>query len=172
MTRFNPWPDYWDQRTNATEAARWAGDANALAGLFPGLQPEAIQRYFVRWTPQLLAGEPTVAYPGDGAPFGNCWQLVDFLRRCGFAFPEVAERPSQPAELSPEVQVLVEKRSADRLRFEAEQAWHAKDYPKVVELLTPLGADLRLPEQKKLEYCRKRSASGLSRKASWWRFWC
>jgi hypothetical protein len=170
--RFNPVPDYWDRRINEAEFSRWAGDAASMAGLFPDLQAEAIGEYFVRWTPDLLANGPTFAYPDDQAAYGNCWQLADFLRRCGFGFPELKEEPAyEPVELSPELQALVEKRSADRIRFEADQAWRAKDFPAVIELLVQLGDNLKPSEQKKLAYCRRSVAPSSPRRVPWWRFW-
>lgn len=154
------------------EVARWAGDAQLLARVLPDLQPGEIEKYFVRWTPELLAGKPALAYPGDRAPFGDCWQLIDFLRRCRFAFPEIDDEPPYSrVELSPEVQALVEKRGADRIRFEADRAWRAKDHARVIELLSQVGDDLRPSEQKKLEYSRKSTGGGVPRKPPWWRFW-
>jgi hypothetical protein len=42
-----------------------------------------------------------------------------------------------------------------RMRAEVEEAWHAKDYAKVVELYEPVRDDLSPAEIKKLEYARK-----------------
>lgn len=82
---FNPIPDYWDQ-VDAQERNRWAGNAQSVASLVPGLAAESIERYFVPWTEDLVAVEQK-SYADDEFSIGDTWQLTDFMRRLGFTYP-------------------------------------------------------------------------------------
>lgn len=90
VARFNPLPDYWEQ-IDDTERARWAGDADAVAALVPGLDPATIRNYFRPWDDEITGGErfDTKAYPDDEHEFGVDWQLCDFMKRAGLPYPDV-----------------------------------------------------------------------------------
>jgi hypothetical protein len=81
---FNPIPDYWGGIDDA-ERNRWAGNAESVASLVPGLAASSIERYFVPWTEDLAAGQKS--YDDDEFAIGVDWQLTDFMRRLGFAYP-------------------------------------------------------------------------------------
>lgn len=85
FTWFNPMCEYWGE-LEAEEQQRWSGDATAVASLVPGLDPSAIERYFVNWTEEVLEN-PEKAYEDDEYNIGEDWQLVDFMKRLGFAYP-------------------------------------------------------------------------------------
>lgn len=74
--QFCPIPDYWDD-ISSEEAESWRGDAAVIARYVPGLKPEDIARYLIRWQP---GQEEKKAYPYDEYP--NCdWQLFDFMKK-------------------------------------------------------------------------------------------
>jgi hypothetical protein len=82
---FNPIPDYW-ARVNDAERERWAGNAEVVASLVPGLAASSIERYFVPWSEDVLAAEEK-SYDDDEFAIGVDWQLTDFMRRLGFTYP-------------------------------------------------------------------------------------
>lgn len=82
---FNPIPDYWEQ-VDDEERNRWAGNAQSVASLVPGLAAGSIERYFVPWTEDVLAAVQK-SYDDDEFAIGVDWQLIDFMRRLGFVYP-------------------------------------------------------------------------------------
>ena len=82
---FNPIPDYWEQ-VDDEEHNRWAGNAQSVASLVPGLAAGSIERYFVPWTEDVLAADRK-SYDDDEFAIGVDWQLTDFMRRLGFVYP-------------------------------------------------------------------------------------
>lgn len=85
VARFNPIPDYWDEIEDA-ERAHWAGDAKVVASLVPGITAASVERYFIPWTEETVTSEGK-AYADDEFAIGVDWQLTDFMRRLGFAYP-------------------------------------------------------------------------------------
>jgi hypothetical protein len=85
VTCFNPIPDYWEE-IDDDERQRWAGNAQAVASLVPGLDTASIERYFVPWAEDVLAAEQK-SYDDDEFAIGVDWQLIDFMRRLGFVYP-------------------------------------------------------------------------------------
>lgn len=83
---FNPRPDYWDE-VSPDERRKWAGDAEAVCRLVPGVRPESIRKYFVTWT-EGLENTQSTAYDDDEYSFGSDWQMVDFMRRIGLTYPD------------------------------------------------------------------------------------
>ena len=87
VTQFNPIPDYWEA-LDPRERARWLGDAEAVAARIPGIAPDSISGYFVEWDDATLGMEDSPkAYPDDEFSIGNCWQMIDFMRRIGLKYP-------------------------------------------------------------------------------------
>lgn len=87
VDRFNPIPDYWEELDDA-ERGLWQGNAKEVARIVPNLSPEAISRYLVRWSENVVGSDQrTKAYPDDEFYYGDDWQLVDFMRHLGLEFP-------------------------------------------------------------------------------------
>lgn len=84
MDHFNPIPDYWSDDLPDEERELWAGSAEAVARHWPNIQPDAIEDYLTPWN---LDESPERAYPNDEFPSGDCWQLMDFMRRLGLDYP-------------------------------------------------------------------------------------
>ncbi len=61
------------------------GNPALLASCF-GIQPQEIDRYLVVWEEDME--EDVLAYPQDEFPYGDCWQMADFLKRLGFPYPD------------------------------------------------------------------------------------
>ena len=87
VDQFNPVPDYWGEMDDDDPNA-WCGNAEEVARCVPGVKPEQITNYLIRWRIEML-GASTVqkAYPTDKYGYGCDWQLVDFLQKLGFDFP-------------------------------------------------------------------------------------
>jgi hypothetical protein len=87
VDQFNPVPDYW-QELEEGELRSWKGDATEVARRVPGLAPEQIARYLVRWGDEVFeAAERKKAYPTDQFYYGDDWQLVDFMGKLGLDYP-------------------------------------------------------------------------------------
>jgi hypothetical protein len=110
---FNPIPDYWEP-IDDDERHRWAGNAQTVASLVPGLDAASIERYFVPWAEDVLAAEQK-SYDDDEFAIGVDWQLTDFMRRLGFVYPlddtgnptgetfylKIRRKRQQPADVEP-----------------------------------------------------------------------
>jgi hypothetical protein len=87
VDQFNPVPDYWGE-VEDEESDSWRGDARAVAARVPGLSPDVVARYLVRWGADVVESSGRVkAYPDDRYHYGDDWQLVDFMRRLGLDYP-------------------------------------------------------------------------------------
>jgi hypothetical protein len=84
VAQFNPLPEYWDDSISEAERQAWAGDAEKVASYLPDLDVSAISPYFKHWDFDERGGK---AFPDDEFEFNDAWQLCDFLRRIGFAYP-------------------------------------------------------------------------------------
>jgi len=85
MTRFNPIPNYWDDGISEEEMDSWRGDSAIISRYWPGVDPESIDRYFVRWN--LDAPNQERAYPEDEFSYGCDWQMCDFIKKLGLTYP-------------------------------------------------------------------------------------
>lgn len=63
----------------------WAGDAGLIARVWPAVEVEEVRNYLVRW--DLDDDEPGKAYSVDRFHFRSCFQLIDFMRKLGLAYP-------------------------------------------------------------------------------------
>lgn len=81
--QFNPIPDYWGD-LGADERAIWLPSADAVARYVPGARAQELAPYLVEWPDEGLPGK---AHPDDEFEYID-WQVVDFMRRLGFAYPE------------------------------------------------------------------------------------
>ncbi|HOD82055.1 MAG: hypothetical protein BWX88_00775 [Planctomycetes bacterium ADurb.Bin126] len=87
VDQFNPVPDYW-QELEGEERDSWRGNPTAVAQRVPGLAPEEISRYLVRWDDEALKSPlRKKAYPTDKFAYGEDWQLVDFMGKLGLDYP-------------------------------------------------------------------------------------
>ena len=85
VDQFNPIPDYWSEKMSEAEMQEWAGRAAVVGMHWPDLEPETIGNYLFDW--DLDDEEPDKAYPDDEFTFNDCWQVTDFMRRLGLAYP-------------------------------------------------------------------------------------
>jgi hypothetical protein len=83
--QFNTIPDYWNDDLSDEERQLWAGDAATVARFCPHVREDAIRKYLVPW--DLEEDEPGKAYKDDEFDYGDCWQLMDFMRRLGLPYP-------------------------------------------------------------------------------------
>lgn len=86
---FNPVPDFYSP-VPKQQFSIWRGDAARVCRSFPGLQTERIANYLRFWD-DLKEGE-TFAYPEDKHAYRDGRQATDFIRRIGFAAPELEEK--------------------------------------------------------------------------------
>jgi hypothetical protein len=85
--QFNPIPDYWGE-LSGDEMASWVGDADEVSEKVPGIFPELVSAYLVRWGDEVFeADEPFKAYPSDRYAYGDCMQLFDFIDKLGLIYP-------------------------------------------------------------------------------------
>ncbi len=89
VDQFNPIPDYWDDSLSDEERQSWAGDAATIARLCPNVLEDAICNYLASW--DLDDDNPGKAYGNDEYAAGDCWQLVDFMKKLGLPYPISAE---------------------------------------------------------------------------------
>jgi hypothetical protein len=85
VDRFNPIPDYWSDDPPDEERSLQAGDAGVVAANWEGVDAAAIERYLVTW--DLGEDRPGRAYEDDVHPYGDCWQVLDFMGRLGLPRP-------------------------------------------------------------------------------------
>ena len=85
VAQFNPLPAYWDDSISDEERASWSGDAATIASHVPGITADAIRPYLRHW--DLEEEDPGKALPDDQFHFHDCWQMCDFLKRVGLAYP-------------------------------------------------------------------------------------
>lgn len=78
-------PDYFE----AGEAVirRYTADLLLLSQAF-AVAPHQINRYLCHWTDKMI-DKGNTAYEDDEFSYGDAWQLVNFLERLGFCYPEL-----------------------------------------------------------------------------------
>jgi hypothetical protein len=87
VTRFSTQPEYFGDLDDEA-LATWAGDPVLVAAHVPGVLPTEIEDYFREWDEATLAlPDPPKAYDDDEFAIGNCWQLLDFMRKLGLSYP-------------------------------------------------------------------------------------
>ena len=77
------------------EKQRLSGNPAALSGWLPTWDTEMMRRYLVHWSDLDEEAMEETACPGDQFPYGDCWQMTDFMARLGvpWAFDQVREAP-------------------------------------------------------------------------------
>ncbi len=77
------------------EKQRLSGNPAALSGWLPTWDTEMMGRYLVHWSDLDEEAMEETACPGDQFPYGDCWQMTDFMARLGFpwAFDQMQEAP-------------------------------------------------------------------------------
>ena len=85
IDQFNPIPDYWSEDLSDEERSSWTGDAGVVCENWEGVVRVAIEKYLVTWN--LDDDKPGMAYDDDEFPIGDCWQVVDFMRKLGLTYP-------------------------------------------------------------------------------------
>ncbi len=89
VDQFNPIPDYWADSISDEEREQWSGRPSVIARWCPQVQEDAIRDYLLPW--DLEDESPGKAYEDDEYTYGDCWQLVDFLRKLKMAYPFTAD---------------------------------------------------------------------------------
>ena len=77
------------------EKQRLSGNPAALSGWLPTWDTEMMGRYLVHWSDLDEEAMEETACPGDQFPYGDCWQMTDFMAQLGFpwAFDSVQDAP-------------------------------------------------------------------------------
>ena len=81
--QFMPIPDYFDEDNPVTDAS---GNAALIAERFH-VPEETVARYLTSWALDDLDGAEK-ACDADEFPYGDCWQIADFLAKLGWPWPE------------------------------------------------------------------------------------
>lgn len=85
INQFNTVPSYWEGEMTYEELQQWAGDAEMISNLLPTIHSSEIKKYFKFWDLENEIKEK--AYPTDEFTYGDCWQLVDFMKKLKLPFP-------------------------------------------------------------------------------------
>ncbi|WP_206026366.1 hypothetical protein [Roseimicrobium sp. ORNL1] len=83
---FNSLPEYWGE-VSEQERHKWRGNAKAICSAWPGVQEKDIERYLVDHGAEDFDGE-SKAYASDEFEAWDCWQLVDFMAKLDFKYPD------------------------------------------------------------------------------------
>lgn len=176
---FNTLPDYFGP-ISPEEKQRHTGNPAALSGWLPTWDTEMMRRYLVHWSDLDEDAMEETACPDDRFPYGDCWQMTDFMAQLGFpwAFGQIQEAPTlQPVypklweilerelspifkETPPEGQALMEKLPT-ALSFEyirnlleetgvREFGFLEKTPPEIVEAVRLHRQTVRVPESNPL----------------------
>lgn len=81
---FSTVPDYFEE--GEVVIRQQTADLLLLSQSF-AVAPERIEKYLYNWTNELIDEENT-AYENDEFPYGDAWQVTDFLGALGFHYPE------------------------------------------------------------------------------------
>lgn len=176
---FNTLPDYFGP-ISPEEKQRLTGNPAALSGWLPTWDTEMMRRYLVHWSDLDEDAMEETACPDDRFPYGDCWQMTDFMAQLGFpwAFGQIQEAPVlQPVypklreilerelspifkETPPEGQALMEKLptalSFEYIRHLLEEAgvrefgFLEKTPPEIVEAVRLHRQTVRVPESNPL----------------------
>lgn len=84
QNEFATMPDYFEDSEEVV--FRYAANVPLLSQSF-AVSAKRIERYLCHWTDAMLEGED-FAYEEDEFPYGDAWQMVDFLKTLGFQYPE------------------------------------------------------------------------------------
>ena len=106
---FNTLPDYFGP-VSPEEKQRLTGNPAALSGWLPTWDTGMMRRYLVHWSDLDEDAMEETACPDDRFPYGDCWQMTDFMARLGFpwAFDQLQEAPPlQP--LYPKLREILER---------------------------------------------------------------
>lgn len=80
---FSTMPEYFKEEGDVKR--KQVADLLLLSQAFD-VAPERVEKYLCNWTDELLNEENT-AYEDDEFPYGDVWQVVDFLGALGFLYP-------------------------------------------------------------------------------------
>uniref|UniRef100_UPI004056C77F hypothetical protein n=1 Tax=Acetatifactor sp. TaxID=1872090 RepID=UPI004056C77F len=97
-------PEYFEE--GEAVIRQYTANLSLLSKVF-SVAPSQIENYLCHWTKDLLDSD-NLAYENDESPYGDPWQLIDFLETLGFAYPEVM--PSKRLENQmPTLQEILEQ---------------------------------------------------------------
>lgn len=92
ITRFNPVPDYWGEELSGEDRLKWAGNPESIAACVAGSSPDEFRPYLISWDEKAVeSGSLGKAHADDQFAAGDCWQVVDFMRRARLPYPGGAD---------------------------------------------------------------------------------
>lgn len=107
---FSPIPDYFDGHLSDEELKQFAGNAKLLTQWFK-VEEAQISRYLVNWNTR----EGEFAYPEDEYPYGDCWQMADFLQKLGYSYDPDEDSDPQTEPTTPDEKTNHLPHSAEEL---------------------------------------------------------
>lgn len=150
IDRYEGMPDCFSEVTEK-QPLRATGTPESLARYF-SVEADSIRNYLVPWTEELLeAGKK--AYPEDQYPYGDCWQLTDFLTKLGW--PTERAEPAAPPPLPTLAEILSKNLPPFPMENPRITAWDADTYYHTGTLPTVLDREYirrLLAEQEGLQY--------------------
>lgn len=115
------------------EKQRLSGNPAALSGWLPTWDTEMMRRYLVHWSDLDEEAMEETACPGDQFPYGDCWQMTDFMARLGF--PWAFDQPVEGAPpLKREFPALKEILKGDLPPAAPEELW--RNFPLLEQVPT------------------------------------
>lgn len=81
LDSFSPWPDYYE-KISEEKRKKLAGQSKIISKYFH-IREEEFIKYLVTWK---LVNHRMKAYEEDEFKQGDCWQMVDFMRKIGYPF--------------------------------------------------------------------------------------
>lgn len=84
VAKFNTIPDYWNEMSE-DEINQWNCSAELISKYITNAQAKDIENYLIQW--ENLDPKASKAYPDDEYNYGNCWQVLDFLKKLGINYP-------------------------------------------------------------------------------------
>lgn len=77
-------PEYFENGEKLIH--QYTADVPLLSQAF-SVAADQIDRYLYHWT-EVMSDEGCLAYQNDKFPYGDAWQMTDFLKALGFSYPE------------------------------------------------------------------------------------
>ena len=92
LDAFSPMPD--DFTEDESEAEHFKGNGEILAERF-SVKAQKLAPYLMRWTDEVLQEDERKACKGDEYPYGDCWQMADFMDALGYPYAYSVEEKEE-----------------------------------------------------------------------------